>query len=128
MVQNGVLKAVWLKHDLHLQYDGSLVRSPGHDMLLDLAPVHLQPNAHPHAVGLRENRLHSSPEGGYAGSLLDTRTPEPVLQHWGRRDHTTLRRTAVGRMVAPVFQVACLKQVSDETQKAIIMDLFRQNV
>jgi site-specific DNA recombinase len=50
------------------------------------------------------------------------------LQHCRRRDHTTLRGTAVGRMVAPVFQVACLKQVSDETQKAVVMDLFRQNV
>jgi len=50
------------------------------------------------------------------------------LPHCGGRDHATLRRTAVGRMVAPVFQVACLKQVSDETQKALVMDLFCENV
>jgi hypothetical protein len=45
-----------------------------------------------------------------------------------RRDHTALRGTAERFMVLPVFHVPGLEHVTDQPEKPVVEDLFRQDL
>ena len=84
-MQCTLCETVGVKHDLDLQRSYLFGGVLGHEKLLDPVEMNLLFVAPDNQWVLPESPLHRPREGGCAGSLLGTRTPEPFWQHCKRR-------------------------------------------